>query len=68
MFNPDLMKYLSGLSIHLLTLGHTEDTLLAIKETVELNWRLAADHPTVFNPHLTATLNDLSIHLFEVGH
>jgi len=66
-FNADLARSLTTLSLCQSNLGHREDALRVILEAADLCQRLAADHPATFNTDLAGSLDDLSSRLSNLG-
>jgi tetratricopeptide (TPR) repeat protein len=58
---------LNNLAIMLSELGHWEEALRTIEESVELYQPLAQQHPALFNPKLALALDNLAVILSGLG-
>jgi hypothetical protein len=66
-YNSNLAICLDNLSLRLSDLGHEQDALEVIKESVELRRGLAKKLPTAYNPGLVSSLIILSNCLKGLG-
>ncbi len=58
---------LNNLSVHLAEAGDGAGALEAIRESVDIDRRMAAANPARFEPELVSSLNNLSVRLSEAG-